>query len=1291
MKKIIYALLISLVAFIKSYGQSPGIKISEMPTYNGSGDTSYVPIVINGVNRKIQGKNLASGKIDSITITGGIMYAWKNGISTQVGILNDTLRAIRPLYAPDSTSIAILTASATDTGALKNSDWIRFNHKVDSVYTHSCACGVDSILYDDGSGTGKLAFVIDVTSDGWVVAPQLLWSGTPFVYNTTAGVLRKNGKRYDIAPNTLQIDTNSTINPRIDAIYGDTTGFSRIMKGVAAPTPSKPTLDETYQKEISFLTIPAGSSPAIDTSVLVDDNNVPPNWTVTSTGSVTVDPNYTGTFFRGTKSVNVTNISNNASVVLSKGSTADLTPYAAIVGYIKLKAPMSPTGSIYLQWYNGATKTGNSPIINISKSNITGWQGFSIPIPNFSLATLSVTQLRLVYQNSNGLVYPGYYLDFSYLQNGVPAAPPTASTQTLQDVFNTETSGSKLTRPDVIIADSGNLQVTGGYAADSGVLKVRYTGVNSFSNFTPTAFFGNDGSAWGGVALFGKARGVGGVGVMGSGGGFYPGGFFYNEASIGIGVMGISGSNFISSVPSGLNLIGSHPGGYFGKNITRNDTVGNALTVIGFCETCSPTSAPGLGAAIDFYVDHYQNGSDKFLGSLHSRSQYFGGLDTVRTEFLLKGVFNKPGVAANAQDYMRILGDGTVIVNNGADTLSTKAGARSLFPATGTGTATADVTGILNGHKLTISDGARSQVIFNNDAAVPVGIDVFHNIGGRINMYTDSTNTFPSIKWYYGTPSSKTLEAYHGLHWTPTDHHFDLVDMRDSITYAAIQSNGSTIFQVMGDGRTQVGFAGTSPGFQIGNTLALPAGAIMEVKSTTKGSISAPKMTNTQRDAIASPTEGIQIYSTTDHQPQFYNGTSWGASGGGISGTADNLLKTSGTNLNTNKTFASLTYAGTTNWDLTTGYNKSLTLTGNANLAMLNAQSGDHVFLLLFQDATGSRTLTVPDQIITINSNANDTTIIQGVYNGTSWWWASSADAKITGLVTQGTGITITGSGTKAAPYVVNATATTGTYSQRLALSPSNGVEFFQTNDGRNAPAGKYYYLNGVWNHVRMTDEDFWYYFNDFTANAHTVVSLAGYLRVGVSGTGATESFTANNAMGYGLFSTGTTAGGWTRLDMSDGASSGNAGFKPSTTNMYYQITIPSISQKANLTDNYNIDAGFTSSSIGNPYSTGYYFRYDSTTSPNWLYRNGTGALTSTGVAVNTATAYTLEVFVRSDSVFYWVNNSQVAAELTGSNTTFYQPLTRIIKTLGTTAVTMNVDYVKIWARLQSTRTNYGN
>jgi hypothetical protein len=60
----------------------------------------------------------------------------------------------------------------------------------------------------------------------------------------------------------------------------------------------------------------------------------------------------------------------------------------------------------------------------------------------------------------------------------------------------------------------------------------------------------------------------------------------------------------------------------------------------------------------------------------------------------------------------------------------------------------------------------------------------------------------------------------------------------------------------------------------IGKNSAASTTSILELTSTTKGFLP-PRMTTTQRNAIASPATGLIVYDTTLNLPHFYNGTIW--------------------------------------------------------------------------------------------------------------------------------------------------------------------------------------------------------------------------------------------------------------------------------------------------------------------------------------------------------------------------------------------------------------------------------
>lgn len=72
--------------------------------------------------------------------------------------------------------------------------------------------------------------------------------------------------------------------------------------------------------------------------------------------------------------------------------------------------------------------------------------------------------------------------------------------------------------------------------------------------------------------------------------------------------------------------------------------------------------------------------------------------------------------------------------------------------------------------------------------------------------------------------------------------------------------------------------------------------AVLEVSSTTKGFL-LPRMTEVQRDAIASPTEGLTIYNNTTHVENYFDGSIWKA-GIGLTGATGATGETGATGAN---------------------------------------------------------------------------------------------------------------------------------------------------------------------------------------------------------------------------------------------------------------------------------------------------------------------------------------------------------------------------------------------------------
>jgi hypothetical protein len=88
-------------------------------------------------------------------------------------------------------------------------------------------------------------------------------------------------------------------------------------------------------------------------------------------------------------------------------------------------------------------------------------------------------------------------------------------------------------------------------------------------------------------------------------------------------------------------------------------------------------------------------------------------------------------------------------------------------------------------------------------------------------------------------------------------------------TSAALFQNGSSGFsgfRVQLNAQTLIDEAGVNA--------FVATSAILELKATTKGSLP-PRMTTTQKNAIASPAAGLQVFDTTLNMMSYYNGTIW--------------------------------------------------------------------------------------------------------------------------------------------------------------------------------------------------------------------------------------------------------------------------------------------------------------------------------------------------------------------------------------------------------------------------------
>lgn len=265
---------------------------------------------------------------------------------------------------------------------------------------------------------------------------------------------------------------------------------------------------------------------------------------------------------------------------------------------------------------------------------------------------------------------------------------------------------------------------------------------------------------------------------------------------------------------------------------------------------------------------------------------------------------------------------------------------------------------------------------------------------------------------------------------------------------------------------------------------------------------------------------------------------------------------------------------------------------------------------------------------------------------------------------------------------------TVGTYTTRIGSSPTNGTEFFQTDIAKDAPDGKYYYLNSKWHYVPLNNESLSTFYNEFhTINSNSAVSDDGLIFW--AGNSGTISYTNTTRPGVARFATSTTTNGFS------GFYTGGINNPASWINLpngysYFKASI-NIAALSTGSERYAFRIGLANGMLGD-FTSGVYLEYDEAQSANWRIKSANfGTRTTTTSATAVATGWqTLELLVNSNatSVEFWVNGTSlgtITTNIPGAGNGI-GPAMIMQKSVGTTSAYIDVDYVKSWQRLNTDR-----
>jgi len=212
-----------------------------------------------------------------------------------------------------------------------------------------------------------------------------------------------------------------------------------------------------------------------------------------------------------------------------------------------------------------------------------------------------------------------------------------------------------------------------------------------------------------------------------------------------------------------------------------------------------------------------------------------------------------------------------------------------------------------------------------------------------------------------------------------------------------------------------------------------------------------------------------------------------------------------------------------------------------------------------------------------------------------------------------------------------------------------------------------------------------WWWYEEFMNSA----TPAGIFNAVTNGTGAssTTQATPNNTRpGIWRLSTGTTASGYGVLRAGQESLMFSAG-------TYLFETELNVTTLSDGTNTFVVKFGFLNNVTGVETDGAYFYYSDSGASPNWMAyteNNSVTTVTDTGVAVAAGSWVKFLISVNADAtlVTFYINGVLKATHNTNipGNGRRCGPVFTIIKTLGTTARTMDLDWAWVHVNLTASR-----
>lgn len=313
-----------------------------------------------------------------------------------------------------------------------------YSKKINQLATNLNPQSTDLIPVGDAI-TGQLKTttfgeISGITGDGVISGGVVTWTGTGLVFNISACTYILNGIRYTSPASTKTLSASDPTNDRIDVFAVNTSGQVVVIQGTPSANPVEPQVNVDTQLALTNVTITAGSTTPTQVVVntIYDENYLyTTEWAMGlsqgTTGSYTIDGAYTGyTAYKGTYSYRTTK--SFAGFVSLRWEKNTPTEYN-VADYTNLSLAIRITNAIqgadyikiwFLELSNSVitNKITLSSLYNFNPNLLNTWQLVTIPIADFKFLRTKLAKIVL-YWNQPSVANSAIGYDVIQLQGGI--------------------------------------------------------------------------------------------------------------------------------------------------------------------------------------------------------------------------------------------------------------------------------------------------------------------------------------------------------------------------------------------------------------------------------------------------------------------------------------------------------------------------------------------------------------------------------------------------------------------------------------------------------------------------------------------------------------------------------------------------------------------------------------------------------------------------------------------------------------------------------------------------------